>query len=68
MQKFDDSTEQPKRESWMTELPAEKAAILGLGPRKFKKNYSDNSKDSRQSWTETPADREKVKITHFFTK
>jgi hypothetical protein len=60
-----DQTELPKRESWMTELPPEKAVHLGLGPRKFKKSYADNSKSSRNAWTETPADKKKVNKSYF---
>lgn len=43
----------PKRESWMLELPAEKAKNFGLGPRQFSKNTESKPKLDR-SWTDTP--------------
>lgn len=43
----------PKRDSWMLDLPAEKAKNFGLGPRQFSK--SSGSKPQRdRSWTDTP--------------
>lgn len=48
------STEEPKRESWMTELPPEKAGFIGLEGRKFRTSYSGD-KSNRSLWTETPS-------------
>jgi len=45
----------PKRESWMVELPPEKAQCFGLGPRTFSKGSAKPQRDS--SWTDTPEDR-----------
>lgn len=45
----------PKRESWMVELPPEKAQSFGLGPRTFSKGSAKPQRDS--SWTDTPEDR-----------
>ncbi|XP_008544831.1 protein PIF [Microplitis demolitor] len=53
-----DYREEKKREEWMTELPAVRAANLGLGPRKFRAKEGPDFSD-RSSWTDTPADRER---------
>lgn len=45
--------EAPKRDSWMTELPREKAKSFGLGPRQFNRSSGPKPKQDR-SWTETP--------------
>ena len=45
--------EAPKRDSWMTELPQEKAKSFGLGPRQFSRSLGPKPKQDR-SWTETP--------------
>merc|ERR1712141_614849 len=45
--------EAPKRDSWMTELPQEKAKSFGLGPRQFNRSSGPKPKQDR-SWTETP--------------
>uniref|UniRef100_A0A1B6LY21 DUF3752 domain-containing protein n=1 Tax=Graphocephala atropunctata TaxID=36148 RepID=A0A1B6LY21_9HEMI len=45
-----------KREEWMLELPPEKAANLGLGPRSFRMKQAPDM-SNRSSWTDTPADR-----------
>jgi len=50
--------EAPKRESWMLELPAEKAKNFGLGPRQFSKNTESKPKLDR-SWTDTPETKAK---------
>ena len=49
----DTAENMPKRESWMLELPAEKAKNFGLGPRQFSKNTESKPKLDR-SWTDTP--------------
>ncbi|XP_074110254.1 uncharacterized protein LOC141534667 [Cotesia typhae] len=53
-----DYREEKKREEWMTELPAVRAANLGLGPRKFHTKEGPDFSD-RSSWTDTPTDRER---------
>ena len=47
---------QPKRETWMLELPPEKAKNFGLGPRTFSKSSAEPKKkgESRNAWTDTP--------------
>ena len=55
---------EPKRESWMLELPAEKAKNFGLGPRQFSKGSgsgesSSKKREARQKWAETPEMRAK---------
>ena len=56
---------EPKRESWMLELPAEKAKNFGLGPRSFSKGSggggesSSKKREARQKWAETPEMRAK---------
>ncbi|XP_057660883.1 GPALPP motifs-containing protein 1 [Diorhabda carinulata] len=51
---------EPIREEWMLELPAAKAANLGLGPRQFRAKEAPDLSD-RSSWTDTPEDRAKKK-------
>ncbi|KAG8452304.1 hypothetical protein GDO86_004202 [Hymenochirus boettgeri] len=53
----DDGSNNPIRETWMTELPPE-LTNYGLGPRTFKRRTNDKSGD-RSVWKDTPADREK---------
>lgn len=48
--------DEPKRESWMTELPQLKAKKFGLGPRSFSKSTNPKTKQDK-SWTETPEER-----------
>ena len=48
----------PKRESWMLELPIEKAKNFGLGPRQFSKSTGSKRKQDR-SWTDTPEQKAK---------
>jgi len=46
-----------KRETWMLELPEEKADRFGLGPRQFsRKGVSEKGKD-RSKWTDTPEEK-----------
>ena len=47
---------EPKRESWMTELPEMKAKNFGLGPRQFSKSTNPKTKQDK-SWTQAPNDR-----------
>ena len=42
-----------KRDSWMVELPAEKAKNFGLGPRQFSRSLGPKPQRDR-SWTDTP--------------
>lgn len=51
---------QPKRDSWMLELPEEKAKNFGLGPRQFSRSNNPKSKRDK-SWTQTPSDKLKNK-------
>ncbi|XP_021919229.1 GPALPP motifs-containing protein 1-like isoform X2 [Zootermopsis nevadensis] len=51
-----------KRESWMLELPPDRAASFGLGPRQFRARAKPESGD-RSVWTDTPADRLQKKHT-----
>ena len=44
---------EPKRESWMLELPAEKAKNFGLGPRQFSRSSNPKPKQDK-SWTQAP--------------
>ena len=46
---------EPKRESWMTELPEMKAKNFGLGPRQFSKSTNPKTKQDK-SWTQAPND------------
>ena len=55
---------EPKRETWMLELPAEKAKNFGLGPRQFSRasgaaESSGKKREARQAWAETPEMRAK---------
>lgn len=43
----------PKREEWMTTLPA-KMANYGLGARQFSKSSGNTSTEMSKEWTETP--------------
>lgn len=45
-----------KREDWMLELPPERAAEFGLGPRQFRKREKLDIGD-RSVWTDTPQDK-----------
>jgi len=48
-----------QRESWMLELPEEKANSFGLGARTFsRKGVPEKGKD-RSIWTDSPADKER---------
>jgi len=48
-----------QRESWMLELPEEKANSFGLGPRQFsRKGLPEKGKD-RSMWTDSPAEKER---------
>lgn len=51
-----------KRETWMLELPPEKANQFGLGPRQFRAREGPVTGD-RSVWTDTPEDRER-KASH----
>ncbi|PSN30964.1 hypothetical protein C0J52_24252 [Blattella germanica] len=55
-----ESNEPLKRESWMLELPPDRAAEFGLGPRQFRARAKPDAGD-RSVWTDTPADRLKKK-------
>ncbi|XP_054771367.2 GPALPP motifs-containing protein 1-like [Lytechinus pictus] len=50
-----DKPQQPKRETWMMELPGY-SSNFGLGPRSFRKTARPEEKD-RSEWTDTPADK-----------
>lgn len=56
LQGDNESNDVNKRESWMLELPPEKAASLGLGPRTFRIREGPDNAD-RSCWTDTPADK-----------
>lgn len=62
LQNCETSTEEPKRESWMTELPPEKAGFIGLEGRKFRTSYSGD-KSNRSLWTETPSTSSTKKVS-----
>jgi len=48
-----------QRESWMLELPEEKANSFGLGPRQFsRKGLPEKGKD-RSMWTDSPSEKER---------
>lgn len=47
----------PKRDTWMTELPADLSKNFGLGPRKFRSRAVELGDQS--VWTDTPSDRAK---------
>ena len=58
------AAQEPKRETWMLELPAEKAKNFGLGPRSFNRSSgaaesSGKKREARQAWAETPEMRAK---------
>lgn len=59
----DDET--PQRESWMTELPPEKANAFGLGPRKFRTAAITGDPKNRALWTETPLDKNKPTVNSY---
>ena len=44
---------EPKRETWMLELPTEKAKSFGLGPRQFSRSSNPKPKQDK-SWTQAP--------------
>nr|CAD7424045.1 unnamed protein product [Timema monikensis] len=52
----DDNDGALKRESWMLELPPDRATEFGLGPRQFRKKEKLDPGD-KSVWTDTPADR-----------
>lgn len=51
-----------KRESWMLELPPDREADFGLGPRQFRARAKPEPGD-RSVWTDTPADRLQKKLS-----
>lgn len=61
-----DNTNQVKRESWMLELPPDRAAEFGLGPRQFRVREKLDVGD-RSVWTDTPSDRLKKKDSEIKT-
>ena len=48
-----------KRESWMLELPEEKANRFGLGARQFSRKGVTERGGDKSSWTDSPADKER---------
>jgi len=48
-----------KRESWMLELPEEKANRFGLGPRQFSRKGVTERGGDRSAWTDSPAEKER---------
>ncbi|XP_065055691.1 GPALPP motifs-containing protein 1-like isoform X4 [Rhopilema esculentum] len=48
-----------KREQWMTELPPELGANIGIVARTFKKKTLNSTEGDRSVWTDTPADRQR---------
>ena len=44
---------EPKRETWMLELPESKAKNFGLGPRQFSRSTAPKTKQDK-SWTQAP--------------
>lgn len=48
-----DQQGEPKRESWMTELPAASTKNFGLGPRQFSRSTNSKAKQDR-AWLDTP--------------
>jgi len=52
-----------KRESWMLELPEEKANRFGLGARQFSRKGVTERGGDKSAWTDTPADKER-KLLH----
>jgi len=53
---YDEDKRRTAREQWMLELPPEKAANLGLGPRQFRKREAPDM-SNRSEWTDTPSDK-----------
>ena len=47
---------EPKRESWMLELPKSRIKDFGLGPRSFSQSTKSKTKQDK-TWTQTPQDR-----------
>ena len=47
------------RESWMLELPEEKANRFGLGARQFSRKGVSERGGDRSAWTDSPADKER---------
>lgn len=47
------------RETWMLELPEEKADRFGLGPRQFSRKGAHERGKDRSAWTDSPAARER---------
>lgn len=66
LQSCETSTEEPKRESWMTELPPEKAGFIGLEGRKFRTSYSGD-KSNRSLWTETPSTSSRKRVSTIYS-
>lgn len=58
-QNNEDDDSAPQRDTWMTELPPEKAGFFGLGARKFKTSTNTGDPKNRALWTETPLDKNK---------
>ena len=46
-----------KRESWMLELPEEKANRFGLGARQFSRKGVSERGGDKSAWTDSPADK-----------
>ena len=44
---------EPKRETWMTELPKTVSKNFGLGPRQFSRSTNAKTKQDK-TWTQTP--------------
>ena len=44
---------EPKRETWMTELPQTVSKNFGLGPRQFSRSTNAKTKQDK-TWTQTP--------------
>jgi hypothetical protein len=45
--------DEPKRETWMTELPKTVSKNFGLGPRQFSRSTNAKTKQDK-TWTQTP--------------
>ena len=54
-----------KRESWMLELPEEKANRFGLGARQFSRKGVSERGGDKSAWTDSPAEKVKKLIIHF---
>lgn len=52
-------TKEVKRESWMLELPEEKANRFGLGPRQFSRKGVSERGGDKSAWTDSPAEKER---------